>query len=80
MTYTDTPSFEIETTIDGIKKKVQVKVEETTDGVPYYVCSVSGEQISEIRRENDNTWSQLWGDLNEETVKSIGKEIEKFIH
>ncbi|QNL52629.1 hypothetical protein H8S90_21440 [Olivibacter sp. SDN3] len=74
------PSFEIEAIINGIPQKVTVKTEETTDGVPYYVCSIAGEQVSEIRNDIDDTWLQLWGNLDKQSVKSIGEEIEKVHH
>lgn len=73
--------FDISVNIDSNGNKtfeLQVQPEETTDGVPYFVCKTNGVEISQLRKNEDNEWEQLWGDLNEETVQSIGKAIEEY--
>lgn len=56
--------------------ELEVQPEETTDGVPFFVCQTNGIEISQVRRDENNQWEQIWGDLDERTVKNIGKAIE----
>ncbi len=56
---------------------LEIRAEETTDGVPYFVCETNGVEISQLRRNEYNEWEQLWGDLDIQTVKNIGEAIEQ---
>lgn len=76
MVHTDETSFEINVSITGNSRRLIVSPRETTDGAPYYVCLENQQQIAEVRRESNGTWVQLWGNLDEQSVKVIGKAIE----
>lgn len=56
---------------------LQIQPEDTTDGVPYYICETNGIEISRLRRNEHSQWEQIWGDLDDKTVSNIGKAIEK---
>lgn len=70
-------SFDIEANIQGTKKTLRVKQQETTDGAPYYTCFYDDQQLAEIRKESNNQWVTLWGELDESSLASIGKAIEQ---
>jgi hypothetical protein len=67
--------FDIEVNLNGKPSTLQVKVEETTDGVAYYECIHSGKSLTQIRKEEDGNWEQIWGDLDQPTVNLIGSAI-----
>lgn len=77
MAHTATPEFEVEVRIQGSIAHVTVKTEETTDGIPYYVCSVGDKQLSELRRGTDGAWMQIWGSLEGHDIKALGSAIDK---
>lgn len=62
---------------DDKEFNLRVRADETTDGVPYFVCETNGVEISQVRRNENNEWEQIWGDLDVQTVKNIGEAIEK---
>lgn len=68
-------SFEININLDGTNQTIHVSPEETTDGVEYFRCSLQGENITQIRRDEDGNWEQIWGKLDTKTVDAIGKAI-----
>ena len=70
--------FEISTILNGSEKTIKVKPEETTDGVEYFKCSHSGKNITQIRLEKDGSWEQIWGDLDNLSVQTIGKAISTY--
>lgn len=67
--------FEINIILNGSTKAIKVKPEETTDGAEYFKCSQANKNITQVRQEKDGTWEQIWGDLDNEMVQSIGKAI-----
>jgi hypothetical protein len=71
------PAFEIIVNLDGKNKTITVQPEETSDGVEYYICSLNGQQLTQIRQEEDNEWEQLWGELDQQAVNEIGAVIIK---
>jgi len=76
MTHTTEPPFDITAKVNGQEQRMTVKTEETTDGAPYFVCLQDDEQITELRKESDGRWVQLWGDLDTLSVLAIGKAID----
>jgi len=69
-------SIVITVNLNGTNQEAEIKQDESSDGVPFYYCNVNGERITQIRKD-DNKWKQLWGNLDEATVKSIGDAIDK---
>ncbi|MDB5020071.1 MAG: hypothetical protein JWQ28_1198, partial [Pedobacter sp.] len=63
--------------INGQQESMVVKPQETSDGVEYFLCTVGDKQITQVRKEQADTWEQMWGDLDDEDVNAIGKEITK---
>ncbi|MGY0040672.1 hypothetical protein [Pedobacter sp. NJ-S-72] len=59
------PEFEITIELSGTNKTIQVQPDETTDGVEYFICKSNGEQVTQIRKEENGRWEQLWGKLNQ---------------
>lgn len=72
---THAENFEIDISLNGSVKTIQVQPEETTDGAEYFKCNLDGKNITQIRQEKDGTWEQIWGDLNNLDVVNIGKAI-----
>ncbi|RAJ29618.1 hypothetical protein [Pedobacter cryoconitis] len=70
------PEFEITVELNGANQTIQVQPDETSDGVEYFICKSKGEQLTQIRRDEDGKWEQLWGDLSQEDIDSIGHKIE----
>ena len=67
--------FEIIVNLNEGHKTVRVSPEETTDGAEYFKCSLKGENITQIRKEKDGSWEQIWGKLDPKTVNIIGAAI-----
>lgn len=74
-----TEDFEVKTILHGSMKTIQVKPKETTDGAEFFECSLDGKNITEIRREETESWEQIWGDLDNIDVQSIGEAIASHI-
>ncbi|MEH6306668.1 hypothetical protein RYH73_13515 [Olivibacter sp. CPCC 100613] len=70
-------SFNIKAHIQGAEKTLRVDQQETSDGAPYYSCFDKDQQLAEIRKEESNEWVQLWGELDQASLISIGKAIEQ---
>lgn len=70
------PEFEITAALNGADQIIQVQPDETSDGVEYFICKSEGQEITQIRRDEDNKWEQIWGDLSQEDIDSIGHQIE----
>lgn len=68
--------FDVQATVNGSTQTVQIKLTETTDGVPYYICLLGEKEISQLRRELEGGWKQLWGNLDAQDVAAIGKAID----
>lgn len=67
--------FEIKIEINNSFTTIKVNTEETTDGVEYFTCRLKNEQITQIRREKDGNWEQIWGKLDPKTIDTIGAAI-----
>lgn len=67
--------FIVEAKVNGQMQQVFISASETTDGVTFYNCRVNGNEITQIRKD-EQVWKQIWGDISEEDVKSIGEAIE----
>lgn len=67
--------FEISIILDGSKKTIRIKPEETTDGAEYFKCIQGNRNITQIRQEKDGSWEQIWGDLDNSIVQAIGEAI-----
>jgi hypothetical protein len=70
------PEFEITVELNGTNKTIQVQPDETSDGVEYFICKFDGEQITQIRKEGNGRWEQLWGNLNQNDINIIAHAIE----
>lgn len=68
--------FNITAEIDGQKKHIKVTQLETTDGVPYYACHAGEVEVTQLRNEIYGKWEQLWGNLDDQTIQYLGKQIE----
>lgn len=66
--------FDVRAEVNGEEQQIQIKLTETTDGVPYYICLRDNQEISQIREE-DGKWKQLWGSLNNTEIQVIGEAI-----
>lgn len=58
------------------KIRVAVKQTETTDGIPYYLCTVDGKE-TQIRK--DEKWEQIWGSLTHTQVDELGSAISRHL-
>lgn len=67
--------FSVEAKIAGKMQQVHIVTSETTDGVTFYNCRVEDDEITQIRKD-EQVWKQIWGELDENDVKSIGEAIE----
>lgn len=77
MTHTADTSFEITVDIAKKQRKLNIIPQETTDGAPYYICREHEQHLSEIRKESNGNWVQLWGDLEEQNIQAIGQAIDE---
>lgn len=68
-------SFEININLDGTDQTIRVSPEETTDGVEFFRCSLGEKNITQIRKEKDGSWEQMWGALDVKTIETIGQAI-----
>ncbi|WP_442590534.1 hypothetical protein ACSBL2_04830 [Pedobacter sp. AW31-3R] len=69
------PEFEITVSLSGEEKTIRVQPAETSDGVEYYKCNDGSAEITQIRKEEDGQWEQLWGDLEQQEIDLIGAAI-----
>ncbi|MCH5717434.1 hypothetical protein [Niabella hibiscisoli] len=67
--------FLVEAKVGGKMQQVQMSISETTDGASFYICRVEDDEITQIRKD-EQVWKQIWGELDEADVKSIGEAIE----
>jgi hypothetical protein len=70
------PEFEITIELNGTHRTIQVQPDETSDGIEYFICKSDGEQLTQIRKEENGSWEQLWGELSQEEIDSIAEAIE----
>lgn len=71
------PEFTIEVSIKGQLEHIVVKPQETSDGVEYFLCLKGDKQITQVRKDNGSRWEQMWGELDDDEVNAIGREITK---
>lgn len=67
--------FEINIELNGVLKCLKTSIKETTDGVEYFNCNINDRNITQIRREKDGNWEQIWGNLTPHEVDAIGAAI-----
>ena len=67
--------FSVMAVVDGREQEVFIVSSETTDGIPFYNCSINGNEITQLRKD-EGKWKQIWGDALPEDVESIGEAIE----
>ncbi|MBK1441568.1 hypothetical protein JHJ32_16335 [Parapedobacter sp. ISTM3] len=61
-------------------RQLTIRAEQTTDGVPVYHCYDEGASIAQLRQETSGEWTQLWGDLQPDTVQQLGEAIASYNH
>lgn len=69
------PEFEITINLSEEQQAILVQPAETSDGVEYYKCSIGAKEITQIRQEDDGSWEQLWGELEQQDIDKIGLVI-----
>lgn len=75
MTDSNGREFSIEAKVNGKMQQVHVVASETTDGASFYNCRIENDEITQVRKD-EQVWKQIWGELNDADVKSIGEAIE----
>ena len=71
--------FKINIQLNGSSKSIKVTTKETTDGIEYFICELNEVQITQVRKEKDGNWEQIWGKLDPESIKIIGSAISASI-
>lgn len=71
--------FNINIQLNGSSKSIKVISKETTDGIEYFICELNDVQITQIRKEKDGNWEQIWGKLDPESINIIGRAISASI-
>jgi hypothetical protein len=74
---TSNPDFKIEVSLNGQQRNLHVKPDETSDSIEYFVVFDDENELTQIRLESEGKWEQLWGELSEEDVNTIGEAITK---
>jgi len=74
---TSNPDFKIEVSLNGQQRNLHVKPDETSDGIEYFVVFDDENELTQIRLESEAKWEQMWGELSEEDVNTIGEAITK---
>jgi len=73
---TSAGTFEIMINEGSEMKRLIIRPQDTTDGVPvYHGYSTDGIIISQLRQEPTGEWIQIWGDMPPDSVVQIGKAI-----
>lgn len=67
--------FSVQARVNGRMQEVLILTSETTDGVTFYNCRINGNEITQIRKD-EQVWKQIWGDISPEDVNAIGEAIE----
>ena len=57
-------------------KNLKIVQEETTDGVPFYAVEADGQVYTQVRKDENSQWKQIWGKADEAEVEALGKEID----
>jgi len=75
---TSANTFEIVINEGSEMKRLVIRPQDTTDGVPVYDSySADGIIISQLRQEPTGEWIQIWGDMPGDSVVQIGKAITR---
>lgn len=74
---TRNPDFKIEVSLNGQQRQLHVKPDETSDGIEYFIVFDDENELTQIRLESEGKWEQLWGELSEQDVNTIGEAITK---
>ncbi len=74
---TRNPEFKIEVSLNGQQRNFHVKPDETSDGIEYFIVFDGENELTQIRLESEGKWEQMWGELSEEDVNTIGEAITK---
>lgn len=67
--------FTVSAIVKGDLIDIAVSRSETSDGADFFICRIGYNEITQIRKDAQE-WKQIWGDLNDTDVKSIGNAIE----
>lgn len=67
--------FEIIVHLEGASKRLKISPKETTDGVTYFNCNINDINLTQIRKEKNGTWEQIWGKLDPHSINAIGAAI-----
>jgi len=67
--------FSVQAKVHGQMQEVLIATSETTDGVTFYNCRINGNEITQIRKD-EQVWKQIWGGLADVDVRAIGEAIE----
>lgn len=70
--------FDITVQLKNEPCTLDVSVEPTSDSVDTYVCRSANKEITHVRKDN-GVWKQLWGELDNQAIGQIGKEIDKVL-
>ncbi len=68
-------AFSVQARVEGQMQGVLVLTSETTDGITFYNCRIHGNEITQIRKD-EQMWKQIWGNISQEDVNAIGEAIE----
>mgnify|MGYP006871067728 CR=1 FL=1 len=68
-------AFSVQARVEGQMQEVLVLTSETTDGITFYNCRIHGNEITQIRKD-EQMWKQIWGNISQEDVNAIGEAIE----
>lgn len=74
---TRNPDFKIEVSLNGQQRQLHVKPDETSDGIEYFIVFDDENELTQIRLESEGKWEQLWGELSQQDVNTIGEAITK---
>ena len=69
------PEFKITVNLGGEELIINVEPAETSDGVEYYKCNSGAKEITQLRQDEDASWEQLWGELEQPDIDAIGSAI-----
>lgn len=67
--------FTVSAKVNGQMQEVMILESETSDGISFYNCRINGNEITQIRKD-DQHWKQVWGNASQEDVNAIGEAIE----
>ncbi len=71
------PKFLINVEINNVDENLEIKPDETSDGIAIYHCFIAEEKVCQLRKNEQGNWEQLWGSFDEKIITAVGTEIEK---